>query len=123
MCWSIMYHENKISLEETVMDFNYNSYKKVNILEIFNYVFSIGKFSIQNKLYYDITYGLCACEFFNTKTIKLREEFVKLILPRMEIPCLEPCIYIKLMNNNTELLKIFTTKYEEACYCIKRTKE
>ena len=131
-----MYHESKVSLEETIMD--YNIYKKVNVLENLNYIFKIEKFSIQNKLYYDITHNQCACDFFNSKNIKLQEEFIKLILTRMEISCVEPCVYIKWIENDNvinnipdkiinindnKLLNIFTTKYNEVYYCIKRAKE
>ena len=129
-----MYHENKISLEENIID--YNIYKKVNILENLNYTFKMDKFSIQNKLFYNITHNQCACDFFNSKNIKLQEEFVKFILTRMKISCVEPCIYIRWTDNDevtnnipnniinindNELLNIFTTKYKEACFCIKRT--
>ncbi|MDR1199483.1 MAG: hypothetical protein LBK94_10840 [Prevotellaceae bacterium] len=136
MCWSILYHENKISPEETIAD--YNIYNKVNILENLNCTFQINKIYIQNKLYYNITKNQCACDFFNLKNTKLRDEFINLILTRMEIPCIEPCIYIKWIENNdginnipnnvinineNKLLTIYTKEYKEAYYCIKRTNE
>ena len=49
MCWSLIYRENKISLDNAIMD--YNLYKKVNILENIAYSFQIDKLNIQNKLY------------------------------------------------------------------------
>jgi hypothetical protein len=133
MCWSILYHENKILSEEAVTD--YNIYKKVNILENLNYTFQINKIYVQNQLYYNITQNQCACDFFNLKNIKLREEFAGLILSRMKIPCIEPYIYIKWIDNNNEinnmpnnvitinesqLLSIYTEEYKEVYYCIKR---
>ena len=136
MCWSILYHENKISMEKLIMD--YSIYKKVNILENFDYPFQINRITIKGKLLYNITHNQCACDFFNKKNINLREEFIKFILKRMEILCIEPCIYIKFIEDNNgikelpnnkitinedNILDIFTGNNQEAYYNIKRKNE
>jgi hypothetical protein len=136
MCYSILYHENKIAMEKSMMD--YSIYKKVNILENLNYLFQIDRITIKEKSLYNITHNQCACDFFNKKNINLREEFIKFILKRMKVVCIEPCIYIKWIENNNRIkelpnnkitinenniLDIFTKNNREAYYSIKRKNE
>ncbi|MDR2518353.1 MAG: hypothetical protein LBD13_02945 [Spirochaetaceae bacterium] len=128
-------------MEKSIIDYsiyknyNYKNYKKVNILENFNYLFQINKITIKGKSVYNITHNQCACDFFHKKNINLREELIKFILKRMEILGIEPCIYIKWIEdtngikelphnkitmNENNLLDIFTEHNQEAYYSIKR---
>jgi hypothetical protein len=134
MCWSILYYENKIAMEKSIMDYSiYKNYKKVNILENFNYPFQINRIIIKGKLVYNITHNQCACDFFQKKNRNLREELIKFILRRMEILGIEPCIYIKWIEdtngikelpnnkitmNENNLLGIFTEHNQESYYSI-----
>ena len=135
MCWSILYHENKIKLNDNKID--HKIYNKVNVLENVNFNFQVDKIIIQNKLYYNITHNQCACDFFNNKkNMKLKEFFKKFIFDRMEIPCVEPYIRIKWIKNDedfykisskeikiiskNDLSKIFTDEYSEVYYKINR---
>ena len=76
MCWSILYHENKISMEKSMMD--YSIYKKINILENFDYIFEINKITIKEKLLYSITHNQCACDFFKKKKYKFKGRIYKI---------------------------------------------
>jgi len=138
MCWMIIYHEEKILVHEKRI--NYNDYKRVNVLENNKYIFQIERLIIQDRSYYDISYGQCACEFFNLKNKILLEEFKRFIYNRMEINCLEPYILVEWMNNDFDiksiikkldnmekiniqkekLVEIFDRNKEGMYYCIKR---
>ena len=97
MCWSILYYENKITLDNIK---DYSIYKNVNVLENNNHSFQINKLNIQNTLYYNITHNQCACDFFNSKNKKLQNEFIDFIIKRMKIECIEPYILIKWLEDN-----------------------
>jgi hypothetical protein len=133
MCWSILYHENKITLNKAISD--YTNYEKVDILEKFKCSFQVDKVNIKNKIYYHISHKQCACDFFNKKNTNLQEEFKNFILKRMENECIESYIFVKWVEKNNDLnvmpdktvnigkdnlLNIFTTDYKEIHYCVKR---
>jgi hypothetical protein len=87
-------------------------------------------------VHYAVTHHQCACDFFTVKNVKLREDFMKFISERMEIACVEPCIFIKWLEDTDtpkflpdtmkaipehNLIDIFTTEYDEAYYRVERT--
>ena len=133
MCWSITYHEKKISLY-SIKDFRI--YECVNNIENLGHSFQINKFKIKNEIYYDIFNNQCACDFFDPRNRSLQNEFICFLLKRFEIECVEPYILIKWLENKNEInipnkieninqddllnFLIFNNKSKEIYYCLKK---